>query len=65
MHVVEGESMLDKDDLLLDDDLNASEIFDNESSRARYSHTARKKLEEHMEMMRLRKLLDDYHYDAE
>ena len=37
MHVVEGESMLDKDDLLLDDDLNASEIFDNESSRDRKS----------------------------
>ncbi|MDZ7660798.1 PA3496 family putative envelope integrity protein [Thiohalophilus sp.] len=63
MYVVQGEGMLDKDELLLDDDLNASDIFDNESSDARYSHTARKRLEEHMEMMRLRKLLDDYNYD--
>lgn len=65
MYVVQGESMLDKDEALLDDDLNASDVFDNESSRVRYSHTARKKLEEHMEMMRLRRLLDDYHYEGE
>lgn len=65
MYVVQGESMLDKDELLLDDELNAGDIFDNESSRARYSHTARKKLEEHMEMMRLRRLLDDYYYEGE
>ena len=65
MYVVQGESMLDKDELLLDDELNAGDIFDNESSRARYSHTARKKLEEHMEMMRLRRLLDDYDYEGE
>lgn len=64
MYVVQGEGMLDKDDLLLDDDLNASDVFDNESSGARYSHTARKRLEEHMEMLRLRKLLDDYNYDG-
>jgi len=63
MYVVQGEGMLDKDELLLDDDLNASDVFDNESSVVRYSHTARKRLEEHMEMMRLRKLLDDYDYD--
>lgn len=65
MYVVQGEGMLDKDDSLLDEDLNASDVFDNESSRARYSHTARKKLEEHMEMIRLRRLLDDYYYDVE
>ncbi|MFO8024700.1 PA3496 family putative envelope integrity protein [Thiohalophilus sp.] len=65
MYVVQGEGMLDKDDALLDDELSASEIFDNESSRARYSHSARKKLEEHMEMMRLRRLLDDYYYEEE
>lgn len=65
MYVVQGEGMLDKDDSLLDEDLNASDIFDNESSTARYSHSARKKLEEHMEMMRLRRLLDDYYYEAE
>lgn len=65
MYVVQGEGMLDKDDALLDDELSASDIFDNESSRARYSHTARKKLEEHMEMMRLRRLLDDYYYEGE
>ena len=65
MYVVQGEAMLDKDDALLDDELSASDIFDNESSRTRYSHTARKKLEEHMEMMRLRRLLDDYYYEGE
>ncbi|MDZ7804728.1 PA3496 family putative envelope integrity protein [Thiohalophilus sp.] len=65
MYVVQGEGMLDKDDGLLDDELSASDIFDNESSRARYSHSARKKLEEHMEMMRLRRLLDDYYYEGE
>ncbi len=65
MYVVQGEGMLDKDDTLLDDELSASDIFDNESSRARYSHSARKKLEEHMEMMRLRRLLDDYYYEGE
>ncbi|MDY6979699.1 MAG: hypothetical protein SV201_07450 [Pseudomonadota bacterium] len=65
MYVVQGEGMLDKDDALLDDELSASDIFANESSRARYSHTARKKLEEHMEMMRLRRLLDDYYYEGE
>ncbi|TDX98137.1 PA3496 family putative envelope integrity protein [Thiohalophilus thiocyanatoxydans] len=63
MYVVQGEGMLDKDELLLDDDLNASDVFDNESSAVRYSHTARKRLEEHMEMLRLRRLLDDYDYD--
>lgn len=57
--------MLDKDDPMLDDDIISPDIFDNESSRARYSHTARKKLEEHMETMQLRKLLDDYYYDDE
>jgi len=65
MYVVEGEGMLDKDELSLDEELTASDIFDNESSRARYSHTARKKLEEHMEMIRLRRLLDDYYYEEE
>ncbi|MDR9436199.1 MAG: hypothetical protein RI563_04940 [Thiohalophilus sp.] len=65
MYVVQGEGMLDKDEALLDDELNASDVFDNESSRERYSHTARKKLEEHMEMMRLRRLLDDYYYEGE
>ena len=63
MYVAQNEGMLDKDELLLDDDLNPGNIFDNESSGARYSHTARKRLEEHMEMMRLRKMLDDYNYD--
>ena len=58
-----GEMMLDKDELLVDEEMVSSEIFDNESSTARYSHTARKKLEEHMEMMRLRRLLDDYYYE--
>lgn len=65
MYVVQGEGMLEKDELSLDDELSAGDIFDNESSRARYSHSARKKLEEHMEMMRLRKLLDDYYYEEE
>jgi len=57
--------MLEKDELMSDDDTISTEIFDNESSRARYSHTARKKLEEHMEMIRLRQLLDDYYFDDE
>lgn len=55
--------MLDKEEALIDDDAITADIFDNASSRERYSHTARKKLEEHMEMMRLRKLLDDYYYE--
>lgn len=65
MYATQGEGVLEKDELLLEDDLSASDIFDNESSRVRYSHAARKKLEEHMEMARLRRLLDDYYYDDE
>ena len=63
MYGLEEAGMLDKDELLPEDELSAGDIFDNESSRARYSHSARKRLEEHMEMTRLRRLLDDFYFD--